>query len=135
MFLTSIAKARLEPVAAIATRYSPETAAQHTSTLLDLAHPPTAIIYGSDPMALGGIKAAQERGVSVPGQLSVVGFDDLQLSEWFSPPLTTVHRDVPQRGRAVASRLLKELGVDSEQHEVTQPFLVVRGSTAQPLSR
>lgn len=65
-FLRKIEEAGLEPVAAISTRYSPNSAALHTDQLLELAAPPTAILYGSDPMALGGIRAAHRRGVSYP---------------------------------------------------------------------
>jgi DNA-binding LacI/PurR family transcriptional regulator len=132
MFLTKLAESGLEPVAAISTRYSPNSAAHHTDQLLELAAPPTAILYGSDPMALGGIRAAHRRGVSVPEELSVVGFDDLQLSEWFSPPLTTVHRDVPQRGRAAATLLLRMLGQDLDPLDVGEPYLVTRDSTTSP---
>ncbi len=131
LFLSKIEEAGLEPVAAISTRYSPNSAALHTDQLLELAAPPTAILYGSDPMALGGIRAAHRRGVSVPEELSVVGFDDLQLSEWFSP-LTTVHRDVPHRGRAVATLLLRMLGQDLDPFDIGQPYLVVRDSTTSP---
>ncbi len=132
MFASKMAEAGLEPVATISTRYAPHSAALHTDQLLELTTTPTAIVYGSDPMALGGIRAAHRHGMSVPEQLPVVGFDDLQLSEWSSPPLSTVHRDVPQRGRAVATLLLRALGHDLETLDVGQPFLVVRDSTAPP---
>src|SRR3984957_14696533 len=58
--------------------------------LLDLAEPPTAIFAGSDQQALGVYEAARQRGLRIPEDLSVVGFDDLPVARWVSPPLTTV---------------------------------------------
>lgn len=132
-FVDAMAAATLAPVAVVATRYSPGTAAEETVRLLSLANPPTAIVFGSDTMAIGGIHAARSRGVDVPGQLSVVGFDGLPIGAWMDPALTTVERDVVQRGRAVAARLLELLGQSVESFEIKRPHLVVRGSTA-PLS-
>src|SRR5690606_38806761 len=60
--------------------------------LLALPERPTAIFAGSDLQALGAIAAAQEAGLSVPGDLSIVGYDDIALARWMSPQLTTVHQ-------------------------------------------
>lgn len=130
MFESAMADQGLRPIASIATDYSPEEAAGRTAALLDgTSAQPTAIIYGSDPMAIAGISAARSAGVSVPEHLSVIGFDGLPIGAWIDPTLTTVQRDAVQRGRAVATRLLELLGEDVEVQQIARPHLLVRGST------
>jgi len=102
--------------------------------LLDLPEPPTAIFAGSDEMALGVIEAARVRGLRVPEDLSIVGFDDTQLASMASPPLTTVRQPLHEMG-AVAMRTALRLaaGETIESHHVElATHLVVRGSTAPP---
>lgn len=132
-FERSIADAGLSATATIATDYSAAETARHTKRLLELSSRPTAIVYGSDGMALAGIKAARAQGLAVPDDLSVVGHDGLALGEWVEPELTTVRRDATQRGRAVASMLLQMLGEDIDEiPRIAAPELIVRGSTAPP---
>ena len=69
---------------------------------------PTAVICFSDTLAAGVLRTARQLGIDVPGELSVVGFDDMQLAASTTPPLTTVHQDVEGKGRTAAS-LLKQL--------------------------
>jgi LacI family transcriptional regulator len=104
--------------------------------LLQLPNRPTAIFAGSDEQALGTIEAARQLGLSVPGELSVVGFDDLPVARWSSPPLTTVHQPLAQMG-LTAARMMDALiaGRPLDHHRVelaTQ--LVIRAST-QEVSR
>src|SRR5436190_1079222 len=73
--------------------------------LLDLPEPPTAIFAGSDQQAFGLYEAARQRGLRVPQDLSVVGFDDLPVSRWVPPPLTTVRQPLDEMGRAAAQML------------------------------
>ena len=75
--------------------------------LIDSGH--TAIICGSDLMALGAVRAARSRGLSVPGDLSVVGFDDSPLIAFTDPPLTTVRQPVLAMGHAAVSALVAEI--------------------------
>ncbi|GAA2019953.1 LacI family DNA-binding transcriptional regulator [Pseudokineococcus marinus] len=97
----------------------------------------TGIVCGSDLMALGAVRAARERGLAVPEQVSVVGCDDGPLLDFTDPPLTTVHQDVDAVGTAAARALLAELrgeqGVRGEL--LVRPRLVVRASTAPPAAR
>jgi LacI family transcriptional regulator len=76
--------------------------------LLDLADRPTAIFAGNDQQALGVYEAARKRGLRIPEDLSVVGFDDLALSRWLPPPLTTVRQALTEMGR-VAAQMLGQL--------------------------
>lgn len=83
----------------------------HASALLDLASPPTAIFAGNDLQALGVIRAAARRGLDVPADLSVVGYDDLPIARLASPPLTTVHQPL-RRMAEEATRLVLEPSED-----------------------
>lgn len=99
------------------------------SVLLDRGA--TAIVCGSDPMALGAIREVRRRGLRVPQDVSVVGSDDSPLTEFTDPPLTTVRQPVGEMGAAVARILLDEIaGTPAPRAEyVFRPQLVVRGST------
>ena len=100
--------------------------------LLALKRPPTAVFAGCDPIAFGVIEAARLQGTSVPQDLSVVGFDDTYVAEWFSPPLTTVHQPLQEMGRA-ALRVLENFAAGSApdtHHIELATHLVVRESTA-----
>ena len=92
----------------------------------------TGIVCGSDLMALGVVRAARGRGLQVPRDVSVVGFDDSQLIAFTDPPLTTVRQPVQAMAGAAVSALLEEIGGSPVQRTeyVFQPDLVVRGSTA-----
>jgi LacI family transcriptional regulator len=73
--------------------------------LLDLPGRPTAIFAGSDQQAFGVYEAARQRGLRIPDDLSVVGFDELPVSRWASPPLTTVRQPLTEMGSAAAQML------------------------------
>jgi LacI family repressor for deo operon, udp, cdd, tsx, nupC, and nupG len=91
----------------------------------------TGIVCGSDLMALGAIRAARQRGLSVPSDVSVVGYDDSPLIAFTDPPLTTVRQPVAAMGRAAVGALLDEIaGVPVPRTEfLFRPELVMRSST------
>ena len=97
--------------------------------LLDRAEPPTAVIAFSDLIALGVVDAAAERGVAVPSQLSVIGFDDIAEAATSSPPLTSVRQPHTEKG-AAAVRLL--LDPDDRASVLLPAELIVRSTTAPP---
>jgi LacI family transcriptional regulator, galactose operon repressor len=102
--------------------------------LLALPDRPTAIFAGSDQQALGVYEAARQLGLSIPDQLSVVGFDDLPLARWLPPPLTTVRQPLAEMGAAAAEMLLQLIAgrtLRSQRVELATE-LVVRLSTAAP---
>ena len=102
--------------------------------LLGRHRPPTAIVASSDTIARGVIEAARRRGISVPGDLSVTGFDDLPSSRWSSPPLTTVRQPLQEMGRLAAQsllRLTRGRSLDAPAMELSTQ-LIVRESTAPP---
>jgi DNA-binding LacI/PurR family transcriptional regulator len=92
----------------------------------------TGVVCGSDLMALGVVRAARQRGLSVPGEVSVVGYDDSELNAFTDPPLTTVRQPVRAMANAAVDALLEEMGGNPVPRTefVFQPELVVRGSTA-----
>ncbi|HEX6700907.1 MAG TPA: LacI family DNA-binding transcriptional regulator [Gaiellaceae bacterium] len=102
--------------------------------LLDLGDPPTAIFAFNDNIAIGAIQAANERGLRVPEDVSVVGFDDVEHATIVSPTLTTVRQPLAEMGRTAVSllvRLLERQRVETLRLELGTR-LVVRGSTAPP---
>lgn len=91
----------------------------------------TAAFIGNDQMALGFMHACRESGLDVPGDISIVGFDDIPEAAHFAPPLTTVRQNFAEIGRRAVALLLGELrGEVGMNHEPVQPELVVRESTA-----
>ncbi|GAA5051483.1 LacI family DNA-binding transcriptional regulator [Thermocatellispora tengchongensis] len=116
--------------------FNPESAVPLARALLDRADRPTAIFAASDGMALKALEVAKGMGLSVPGDLSVVGFDNIPESALAEPGLTTVDQSMYRLGYE-AARMLKSL-VSGEWEGPTQVVLptrlVVRGSTAAPKS-
>lgn len=111
------------------TRYRVEGGYEAAKTLLDRGV--TGILCGSDVMALGAVRAVRERGLTMPGDVSVVGSDDSPILEFTDPPLTTVHQDADAIGSAAVRILLDEVGGSPAPRAeyIFRPHLVVRGST------
>ena len=107
---------------------------QAARELFELSEPPTAIFAGSDEQAFGVAEAARATGRRIPDDLSVVGFDDLSISRWFSPPLTTVRQPLVEMGRTAAEMLLAMIdGREPHGRQVELATeLVVRSSTGPP---
>lgn len=102
--------------------------------LLDLASPPTAIFGTSDSLAAGALRAARARGLSVPDQLSVIGFDDTMITRWTFPQLTAVRQPLFSMGQVAVERVLAlaaDPGVFSHPFKL-ETQLVERESTAAP---
>lgn len=99
--------------------------------LLNMPNPPTAIVACNDLLALGAIRAAQERGLVVGKDISITGFDDIVLAEYANPPLTTVHQPAREIGTMISQMLVKVVNQESpEQRQIIlQPELIIREST------
>jgi LacI family transcriptional regulator len=104
------------------------------TSLLDEPVPPTAVFCANNLMTIGALRMLRDRGVAIPDEMSVVGFDDLDLSELLNPPLTVIDRATFALGSSAAELLRARLATpDREQQHLTLPVrLVVRGSTAPP---
>ena len=111
--------------------YTLEGGAAATRVLLERGA--TAVVCGSDPMALGAVRAVRESGREVPHDVSVVGFDDSRLTQFFDPPLTTIRQPVQTMGLAAVAALADAIeGQPSPSHEyLFRPELVVRSSTGR----
>jgi DNA-binding LacI/PurR family transcriptional regulator len=96
--------------------------------LLSASPAPTALVCLSDQLALGALAAARERRLDVPGDVSVVGFDDIPEAARTSPPLTTVHQPHVDKGRVATRLLLDQLAGRRAASRVLPTRLVVRGS-------
>ncbi|EGH29506.1 LacI transcriptional regulator, partial [Pseudomonas syringae pv. japonica str. M301072] len=111
------------------------SAGHGTACQLLAESPPTAIFAGNDVIAIGVLRAAAERLIRVPQDLSVIGFDDIQMSRYVYPALTTVGQSIIQLGETAAEMLLSRIttphGLPAEKRLVT-PSVVVRESTAAP---
>jgi LacI family transcriptional regulator len=104
--------------------------------LLALAEPPTAIVCGIDQLAVGCLVEAQSRGLAVPGALSVVGIDNLEMAAHLAPALTTIHVPTARIGAAAAQRVLDRLaGRKAPQLSELPIELVIRHSSAAPRAR
>ena len=107
-----------------------------TAGVLQADPRPTAIVYGSDMLAVTGLAAVRERGIAVPGELSITGFDDSPLAALSSPPLTSARIDYAAFGEAAAAALLAAIaGGPAPPFHPAPPELVLRGSTTQPRAR
>ncbi len=129
-WLTALDAAGLPSAPSIEADFSAESGATATRQLLELAEPPTAIVYANDLMAMAGMSLAQSRGLDIPGDLSITGYDDSEIAAHLQPALTTVCTDVLEWGRAAATRLL-ELIDTQPATDIALPTakLVVRDST------
>jgi DNA-binding LacI/PurR family transcriptional regulator len=109
----------------------PTSGGEALAAMLELAEPPTAVIAATDVLAIGVLHEAHERGIRVPDELSVTGFDDIPLAAYTVPALTTVRMPVREM-MAVAVRTVIDEDEEVRGRRATrilEPSLVVRGST------
>jgi LacI family transcriptional regulator len=124
----------LDPAVQTASDFELAPGAEAAASLLELPEPPTAIFAFNDAIAIGALRAARDRGLRVPEDLSVLGFDDIEHAAIVTPPLTTVRQPLAEMGRAAISLLsrLLDSGPDERLHVELPTRLVVRDSTAPP---
>lgn len=115
--------------------WEPSSGHAHALTLMALPRPPSAIFVANDMMALGAYDALKELGLSIPGDVSVVGYDDREIAQFLRPPLTTVTLPQHEMGRQAAELLIDGVGIPGAprppQIKVDCP-LVPRSSIAPP---
>jgi DNA-binding LacI/PurR family transcriptional regulator len=117
----------------VSSDYTGEEGARATRRLLSSAQRPTAILYDNDVMAIAGLAVAQEMGLAVPGDLSIVAWDDSALCQLTHPPLTALGRDIPAYGAHAARQLLAAIeGKKIGAYQDETAHLTPRGSTAPP---
>jgi len=114
--------------------FDPYIGGEQMAQLLDLPEPPTAVFACSDSMALGALRVIRERGLEVPRDISIVGFDDLPEAEWAVPGLTTVRQPLAEMGAEAIRTLVRIMdgeAPDNRRIELSTR-LIVRASTAPP---
>lgn len=110
--------------------FTAEGGALATQALITRGDRPTAIVYANDLSATAGMAVAQEAGLRLPADLSVVGFDDVPLASWTRPSLTTCRADAASWGRAATRVLIETIEQGTTAHvELDPAALMVRGST------
>ncbi|MFV0624363.1 LacI family DNA-binding transcriptional regulator [Sphingomonas sp. ac-8] len=113
--------------------YTFESGMRATERLLDLSPRPTAIFSCNDEMAAGAIHVARQRGLDVPADFSVIGFDDTTIASHLWPPLTTVRWPIETMARAAALKLTGDVAADDgEEHALFLSTLIRRASVAAP---
>jgi LacI family transcriptional regulator len=111
--------------------FTEESGYRAAARLLEVEPRPTAVFASNDSMAIGALSGLRERGVAVPGEMAVVGFDDIPIARYVDPPLTTVRVPMSRLGARAAERLLEAIAGGSGQvrgGEVVETELVVRAS-------
>ncbi len=108
--------------------FSIESGYQHTVELLQKGLDFDGIFAASDNIAMGAIKAIQDKGYSVPKDVSVVGFDDIPMAPFFSPPLTTIRQDIHKGGQLLVQKILAQVNGENADSEMLRTTLVVRES-------
>jgi LacI family transcriptional regulator len=107
-----------------------------TENLLSMSVPPTAIFAMDDTMAIGALAAAEDLGWRVPADLSIIGFDDLEVSAYVRPALTTVRQPMEKLGRKAVELLLMMTDGDAPSDPgprlLLEPKLMIRDSCAPP---
>ncbi|MDV6331411.1 LacI family DNA-binding transcriptional regulator [Asticcacaulis sp. 201] len=114
------------------------TGADHMRALIDSGFPATAVICANDDMAAGALYHAHERGVRVPGDISVVGFDDAPFAQMVWPPLTTIHQPVFAMAQRAVEIILQQIRGQfrgqPQAYEMAPHRLVTRHSATSPAS-
>lgn len=128
-----LAAAGVAPIEPVPGDFTSEGGARAAERLLLAADPPTAVVCANDQTAIGFVSRATALGFSVPLDVSVTGFDGIQLSGYTAPPLTTVQTDPHELGAEGARLLLRLITTgEAQHHEIPAAKLVVRSSTAPP---
>jgi LacI family transcriptional regulator len=112
-----------------------ESSLAAASAMLELPDPPTAIFAASDVQAMGVYEAVRQHGLRLPEDLSVVGFDDVPMAQWVSPPLTTMRQPLAEMATMAARTLLLGDTAGFQNRVELSTTLIVRSSTRAPSRR
>ncbi len=131
-WLATLKDAGITPGASVEGDWTPASGYQAAKRLLGLGERFTGVFVGNDQMALGALRAFREAGLDVPGDVSVVGFDDIPEAAYFEPPLTTVRQDFTALGQQAVDLLLARMSSPDvpAQQRVLYPQLIERQSVA-----
>lgn len=134
-WLAALAESGLSPCGCEYGDWSAASGYEKGHLLLAADTPPQAILVANDQMALGVIRVCAERGLTVPGQISVVGYDDTADSAWYSPPLTTIRQAFKLAGERSVEWLLARLsGDDTGIGQTRLPVTLVERASTSPVT-
>ena len=133
-WLSALQQAGLTPAATMHSDWTPADGYRATASLLETGTPFTGLLVANDQMALGALRALHERGLALPRDVSVVGFDDIPEAAFLEPPLTTVRQDFSSLAQRSLDQLRACIDQPSAPRHLTMlvPELIVRSSTAVP---
>jgi LacI family transcriptional regulator len=95
--------------------FSAESGFQMMNQLIESGHIPTAVFAASDPIAIGAMRALHQANLSIPDDISIVGFDDISVASYTNPPLTTVHAPAEIMGKKAAQYLYQSISLNFEE--------------------
>ncbi|MBN1316335.1 MAG: substrate-binding domain-containing protein, partial [Anaerolineales bacterium] len=123
-----------DPLLSISGDWSAESGREATKQLIKTGRPFTAIFAQNDQMAIGAIRALREAGLHTPADVSVIGFDDIPLTCYFDPPLTTVRQPMEKLGQKAAQFLVHMIKNPNKppKHALVRALLIERASCASP---
>ena len=122
----------IDPALVIPAQFSFETAYEATRELIENGVKFDAIFAASDTIAIAAIQALTSAGISIPSDVSVVGFDDIAMAAQAAPPLTSVQQDLARGARTIVDLLFKRIAGDEAMSATLSPKLVVRKSCGAP---
>jgi LacI family transcriptional regulator len=134
-FRQSLKKASITPRYFIESDFSEAGGYAAMSALLETDEAPTAVFTANNLMTIGALHALRDKGVRVPDQISIIGFDDLDFAELISPPLTVIARDARVQGAHAMQLMIKHLTTGAStppEHSMVDVQLIERGSCAPP---
>lgn len=132
-FASALAEAGLSPHTVITTDFSTQQGADATRQLLAGPDRPTAIVYANDLMAIAGLAVAHELNIDVPSELSITGFDGIELGRHVWPPLTSVVSDAVAWGAAAARALMALINGQTVEDLDLPPAKLIMGGSSGPL--
>jgi LacI family transcriptional regulator len=120
-----------DPDLVIQTEYSLTSGREQVKSLLSLKNPTTSIFCSNDFLAMGAMQGARDLGINLPEDLSIVGFDDMQIASFIPPALTTIRQPAYEMGKLGAQVLLNQIenGLSKPVHKILDTSLVTREST------
>ncbi len=131
-FRSAVLRCGLDQVSEVSGHFTEASGYAGAQLLLASPHPPTALVCASDLSAIGAMKAVREVGLSIPRDLSIVGFGDFSVAAYVEPGLTTIRQTRMELGRKVAESLIALANGENVPDTVLDVRLILRESTARP---
>ena len=117
----------------IETDYGIKTGSEAFDKIIDTLQPPSVVICGNDVLAVGALRQARTRGIEIPSDISITGFDDIEIAQITTPEITTMHVSHRQMGKEAADTLINIIkGIPTNSTTELATKLIIRASLASP---